>query len=461
MTRLALLRLLILTSLAALPTTQARAETPQAWVKENLPDVVKLYHHFHAHPELSFQEKETAARLAKEWEAVGFTVTPNVGGHGVVGILKNGDGPTLMLRTDLDALPVTEQTGLGYASKVTVINPDDGTETGVMHACGHDIHIANIIGVARYMAANKDLWSGTLMLIGQPAEERGAGAKAMLEDGLFERFPKPDYAVALHVDSSSATGTVGYRAGYALANVDSVDITCRGRGGHGAYPHTTIDPIVQAAQLVMALQTIVAREVKPLLKSDVRPIIVGGTGLYFSALTEGMADIPPTPSEIRSEADGLDLPTLIAGVDARTLSRIDIQNRARVQRAWEVQKATARSLSDWQDDTPPPVLDVKDAVPIVFDVDKQWLWDRITRRFDLMLESGALDEVERMRDLYDPSLPAFKAIGVPELMAYIDGRMTLDESRDRATISTRQFAKRQRTWFRARMKSWNRIDLSE
>lgn len=203
------------------------------------------------------------------------------------------------------------------------------------------------------------------------------------------------------------------------------------------------------------------REVKPLLKSDARPIIVGGTGLYFSALTEGMADIPPTSPEIRSEADSLDLPTLIAGVDARTLSRIDIQNRARVQRAWEVQKATARSLSDWQDDTPPPVLDVTDAVPIVFDVDKQWLLDRITRRFDLMLESGALDEVERMRDLFDPSLPAFKAIGVPELMAYIDGTMTLDEARDRATISTRQFAKRQRTWFRARMKSWNRIDLSE
>ena len=256
--------MVMLISLTALAPCQLSAETPEAWVKENLPEVVKLYHHFHAHPELSFQEKETAARLAKEWEAAGLKVTTDVGGHGVVGILANGEGPTLMLRTDLDALPVSEQTGLGYASKVTVINPDDGTETGVMHACGHDIHIANIVGVARYMAANKDLWSGTLMLIGQPAEERGAGAKAMLEDGLFERFPKPDYAIALHVDSSSATGTVGYRAGYALANVDSVDITCRGRGGHGAYPHTTIDPIVQAAQLVMALQTIVAREVKPL-----------------------------------------------------------------------------------------------------------------------------------------------------------------------------------------------------
>ncbi len=203
------------------------------------------------------------------------------------------------------------------------------------------------------------------------------------------------------------------------------------------------------------------REVKPLLTGGARPIIVGGTGLYFSALTEGMADIPPTPSEIRAEADSLTLQTLIAGVDAQTLARIDTQNRARVQRAWEVYNATGRNLSDWQDTTPPPVLDVKNTVPIVFDVDKQWLLDRITRRFDLMLDTGALNEVERMRDRYDPSLPAFKAIGVPELMAYIDGTMTLDEARERATISTRQFAKRQRTWFRARMKSWNRVDLSK
>ncbi|MCG7518555.1 tRNA (adenosine(37)-N6)-dimethylallyltransferase MiaA [Ruegeria sp. Ofav3-42] len=203
------------------------------------------------------------------------------------------------------------------------------------------------------------------------------------------------------------------------------------------------------------------REVKPLLQSGTRPIIVGGTGLYFSALTEGMADIPATPPEIRAEADTLTLQTLIEGVDARTLARIDTQNRARVQRAWEVQQASGRSLSDWQEETPPPILDVKNTVPTVFDVDKQWLLERITRRFDQMLDTGALQEVESMRELYDPSLPAFKAIGVPELMAYLDGEMTLEEARDRATISTRQFAKRQRTWFRARMKSWNRIDLSK
>jgi amidohydrolase len=250
-------------ALPLLWVASAAAEEPNAWARKNVGDLVKLYRHFHQHPEVSFNEKETAARLGDELAAVGAKVTRNVGGHGVVAILKNGDGPTLMLRTDLDALPVTEQTGLAYASKVTA-KTKTGVSAGVMHACGHDIHITNQIGVARYLAANKDRWQGTVMFIGQPAEERGAGAKAMLGDGLFTRFKKPDFAVALHVDSSSPTGTVGYLAGYALANVDSVDITVRGRGGHGAYPHTTIDPIVQAARLIVDLQTIVSREIKPI-----------------------------------------------------------------------------------------------------------------------------------------------------------------------------------------------------
>ena len=168
-----------------------------------------------------------------------------------------------MLRSDIDALPVREATGLVYASTVTVQN-ETGAQVGVMHACGHDIHMANLTGVARYLSENQNLWKGTLMLIGQPAEERGAGAAAMLQDGLFERFSKPDYAVALHVDAYLATDNVGYRTGYSLANVDSVDIKVHGRGGHGAYPHTAIDPIVQAAELVMSLQTIVSREVKPI-----------------------------------------------------------------------------------------------------------------------------------------------------------------------------------------------------
>ena len=254
--------LLGLVTAAGIAAAPAPAAEPKAWAKAHAEELVALYRHFHANPELSFFEKETAARFAKELKAVGAEVTENVGKTGVVGILKNGAGPTIMLRTDLDALPVTEQTGLVYASQVKV--KGEAGETGVMHACGHDIHITNLIGTARWFAAHKDQWKGTLIFLGQPAEERGSGAKAMLEDGLFKRFPKPDYAVALHVDSSLPTGMVGVRGGYALANTDSVDITLIGKGGHGAYPHTTIDPIVMAAQLVLSLQTIVSREVKPI-----------------------------------------------------------------------------------------------------------------------------------------------------------------------------------------------------
>ena len=213
-------------SCACVPASAWSAETPQAWVQWNLPEIVEFYRPLHTNPELSFQEKETAVRLVQRWRDAGIQVTPGVGGHEVIGILSNGDGPTVMLRSD--------------------------------------IHMANLTGVARYLSENQNLWKGTLMLIGQPAEERGAGATAMLQDGLFERFSKPDYAVALHVDAYLATGKVGYRTGYSLANVDSVEIKVHGRGGHGAYPHTAIDPIVQAAELVMSLQTIVSREVKPI-----------------------------------------------------------------------------------------------------------------------------------------------------------------------------------------------------
>jgi len=239
----------------------ASGDEPEQWVRRNMDELVAFYQQLHANPELSFCEQETAKRIAQEWTDIGAEATTGVGGHGVVGLLRNGDGPTVMLRTDLDALPITEQTGLPCASTVTVEN-ESGVEVGVMHACGHDAHMTNVVGVARYLAANKDRWCGTVMLVGQPAEEHGAGAKAMLDDGLFKRFPKPDFALALHVDASLATGIVGYRAGYSMANVDAVDVTVRGRGGHGAKPHTTIDPVVQAAELIMSLQTIVSREVK-------------------------------------------------------------------------------------------------------------------------------------------------------------------------------------------------------
>jgi len=231
----------------------------------------QLYKHLHANPELSFHEEKTAERIATELEKAEFTVTRNVGGYGVVGILKNGSGPTILVRTDLDALPVTENTGLEYASRVRV-KDDQGNDVGVMHACGHDVHMSSFIGAARVLSQMKDKWRGTLVFIGQPAEERGGGATAMLADGLFTKFPKPDYCLAWHVAADLPTGSAGYCEGHALANVSSVDLTVRGVGGHGAYPHTTKDPIVIASQIVMALQTIVSREIKPI---DAAVVTVG------------------------------------------------------------------------------------------------------------------------------------------------------------------------------------------
>jgi hippurate hydrolase len=244
------------------PPAAATDGSIRAFAKAEVPALLELYCHLHAHPELSLQEKETAARMAEEFAKAGFEVTTGIGGHGVVGIMRNGAGKTVMLRADLDALPVVEKTLLPYASQVRVKDAEDN-DVGTMHACGHDVHMTSLVGAARYLAAHKDQWRGTLMLVGQPAEERVMGAKAMLDDGIFTRFPKPDFALALHCDAALAAGLVGCRAGYALANTDTVEVTLHGRGGHGAYPHTTIDPIVEAAQFVLALQTIVAREVKP------------------------------------------------------------------------------------------------------------------------------------------------------------------------------------------------------
>ncbi len=239
------------------------AQEPKEWIKSNLAPLMEAYVHLHRNPELSFQEKETSAFVAEKLEAAGCEVTRHVGGFGVVGIIKNGDGPTVMVRSDLDALPIIEKTDLPFASKKMVADAD-GNQVGTMHACGHDVHMTNLIGVANYFAAHKDTWSGRIMFIGQPAEERGSGAMAMINDKLFERFGKPDYALALHCSSILASGTVGIRSGFAMANVDSVDIEVIGRGGHGAYPHTTIDPIVIAAKLILDLQTIVSRDMKPI-----------------------------------------------------------------------------------------------------------------------------------------------------------------------------------------------------
>jgi len=223
-------------------------------------DLMDVYKHLHANPELSEMETETAAYLAKRMKALGFDVTENFGGTGVVSVMKNGPGKTVMIRADMDGLPVKETTGLSFAS--TVVKKDRfGDEWPVMHACGHDIHMTTFLGTAQELVANKDLWSGTLVMILQPAEEISHGAKNMLKAGLFKKFPRPDYNLALHANSGMPAGKVGITSGYALANVDSVDITVRGIGGHGAYPQTTKDPVVLAAGIVMELQTIVSREV--------------------------------------------------------------------------------------------------------------------------------------------------------------------------------------------------------
>ena len=222
-----------------------------------------LFDHFHRNPELSTIEHETARRMAMELSLADFNVTEGVGGTGVVAILENGDGPMVMMRADMDGLPVEEKSGLENASRAKQVDPITGNEVFTMHACGHDVHITSMVGTARYMAANRDKWQGTLMLIVQPAEERVLGARAMRDDDIWGRFGKPDYALAFHVNSGDVSGTVNVTEGSPFAGADTVDIIIHGVGAHGAHPHAGKDPIVLGSQIVLALQTLVARELPP------------------------------------------------------------------------------------------------------------------------------------------------------------------------------------------------------
>jgi hippurate hydrolase len=232
-------------------------------VVEEYPDLEGLYRDFHAHPELSGREEETAARMAEELRRSGLAVHTGIGGHGVVGVLANGPGPAVMIRSDMDALPVEEKTGLPYASTVRVGVETRAVKVGVMHACGHDLHMAVMAGAVRLLAAVRDSWSGTLLAVAQPAEETGAGARAMVRDGMFTRFPRPAAALALHVDPNIPAGKIGYRPGIISAGSSSLDLTVRGIGGHAAHPHQTIDPVVLSARVILALQTLVSRETDP------------------------------------------------------------------------------------------------------------------------------------------------------------------------------------------------------
>jgi amidohydrolase len=246
-------------------------QTPQSFANTELPSLLTIYKDLHTHPELSTHEERSAAIVAKELRAAGCEVTERVGKYdkpgatcfGVVGVMKNGAGPTVLVRTDLDALPVHEETGLPYASTVTT-KDDEGKEVSVMHACGHDIHMSTLIGTARALGKLRDKWHGTILFVGQPAEEMVGGARAMLKDGLYTRWPKPDYALGFHDNAQIQTGHIGVTEGYTYANVDSVDVTVHGVGGHGAYPYMTKDPIVLAAEIINAWQTIVSRENNPL-----------------------------------------------------------------------------------------------------------------------------------------------------------------------------------------------------
>ncbi len=281
-----LTRSFLLVTLTAV--TYAQAPSRSGEVEAIYSDARALYLDLHQNPELSSHETQTAAKLAGRLRDLGYAVTEQVGGTGVVALLKNGAGPTVMLRTELDALPVEEKTGLPYASKVRA-KDDSGRDVGVMHACGHDVHMASLFGTAAIMAHNKAAWHGTLILIGQPAEETISGAKRMIEDGLMTRFPKPDVALALHVGNQLAAGKVGLGPGHRFSNADSLRITIYGKGGHGSQPNSTIDPIVIAARTVVALQTIVSREVKP---GEVAVVTIG----YIQAGTKN--NIIPDQAEL-------------------------------------------------------------------------------------------------------------------------------------------------------------------
>jgi amidohydrolase len=291
-------------------------QTLQSLADAELPSLLGIYKDVHTHPELSGHEERTSAIIAKELRAAGCQVTEHLGkyeksdlkGYGVVGVMKNGDGPTVLVRTDMDALPVEEQTGLPYASEVVAKN-DEGKDVHVMHACGHDAHISMFIGVVRALAKLKDQWHGTILFVAQPAEETGNGARALLRDGLYQTFGKPDFALGFHDKADMQTGHIGVTEGYTYANVDSVDVTVRGIGGHGAYPHKTKDPVVLAAEMINAWQTIASRENNPL-----DPIVVTVGSIH------GGTKHNIIPDEVKMQ---LTVRTYKADVRERVLAAID------------------------------------------------------------------------------------------------------------------------------------------
>lgn len=341
------------------------------------PEAAALYRDIHQNPELAFQETRTAAKLAAWTKGLGYDVTTGVGKTGIVAILKNGVGPTVMLRTELDALPVDEKTGLPFASKTP----------NVMHACGHDLHMAAWAGTARLMAEHRDRWHGTLMLVGQPAEEGGAGASAMLKDGLFSRFPKPDFALSLHDDDTLPSGQIGYHPGFFRAMSDGVTITLYGRGGHAAMPQNTVDPVVMAARTVLALQTIVARENNP---TD--PVVVTVGSIH------GGTQANIIPDEVKLQ---LSVRTYTPEVRARVLAAIE-----------RIAKAEAMAAGAPK----PPLIERKGSAarPVYNDPE-------LTLRLAAALRKGLGDEnvVEMPQKMTSEDFSEYGYAGVPAVLLHI------------------------------------------
>lgn len=379
---------MLLTGLAAAAPLTAPAATPLSQeVNDSYSQAYKLYVDLHQHPELSGNEIQTASKVAAALKAQGYTVTEHVGGTGVVAILKNGAGPTIMLRTELDALPVEEKTGLPYASKVRSKDPN-GRDVAVGHMCGHDVHMSALVGTAGIMARSKDTWHGTLVLVGQPAEETIAGAKAMIRDGLFTRFPRPDAALALHVGNDLPAGKIGILAGIYSTNADSIRITLYGKGGHGSAPHTAVDPIVEAARTILALQTIPSREVKP---GELAVVTVG----YVTAGTKN--NIIPDQAEM-----GLTVRTFKQDVRKQVLSAI-----TRIANA-EAQVSNAPR---------PPTIDRYEATDAV--INDQALFDRIKPSLETVLGKDNVVTEEPITASEDFS--AYLAEKVPGLFLSLGG----------------------------------------
>ena len=307
--------LLLLASQQGAPSAQpepkvAPASAADPWYASHRDEFLGLYIHLHTHPELSYQEVETAARVAAELKRAGAKVTTGVGKLGVVGLIENGPGPVVLVRTDMDALPVVEQTGLPYASKVKA-RDSQGREVGVMHACGHDVHMTCFIGTARWLTEHKNRWSGTVVMVAQPAEEAIGGARNMLADGLYSRFPKPDFALALHCSSNEPADIVLYRGGPLLASSTSLSVTIRGKGGHGAWPNRTVDPIVLAALAILDFQTIVSREVEP-----IQPAVVTVGSIHGGTRHNIISDEVKLQLTLRAFSEQVRL-QLIEGIERR------------------------------------------------------------------------------------------------------------------------------------------------